>query len=116
MKKSKQIQLLVSIGVVSCLLLLSDDAFGQASAAVDKAITTTNGVLKQIVDGALKMLMFVGAIMAVIGAITTYRDITSTKGGQGGGHEGISNWLIGGVFLILVPYIISQFFLSGVQL
>ncbi len=115
MKKTKHNQILVSIGVVSCLLLLSNSLYGQ-SASVDKAINTTNGVLKQIVDGALKMLMFIGAIMAVIGAITTYRDITSTKGGQGGGHEGISNWLIGGVFLILVPYIISQFFLSGVQL
>lgn len=116
MANFKTKQFLIGVGLLSCLLLLSNYGYGQASAAVDKAVTTTNGVLKQIADGALKMLMLIGAIMAVIGAISTYRDITSTKGGQGGGHEGISNWLIGGVFLILVPYIISQFFFAGVQL
>jgi TRAP-type C4-dicarboxylate transport system permease small subunit len=116
MKKSKQIQILIGVSVLSFLLLISTLGYGQASAAVDRAITTTNGVLRQIVDGALKMLMLVGAILAVIGALTTFREIQAQKNGQSSGHEGISNWLIGGVFLILVPYIISQFFLSGVQL
>ena len=74
-----------------------------AQAGVSKALDESNNVVGSVVTSALNLLMGIGAILAIVGAGMVYSKL---NGGDRDGAKALVNWILAGLFLVAVPFLI----------
>lgn len=79
-----------------------------AQAGVSKALDESNNVVGSVVTSALNLLMGIGAILAIVGAGMVYSKLNS---GDREGAKALVNWILAGLFLVAVPFLIKTMFL-----
>ncbi len=79
-----------------------------AQAGVSKALDESNNVVGSVVTSALNLLMGIGAILAIVGAGMVYSKL---NGGDREGAKALVNWILAGLFLVAVPFLIRTMFL-----